>query len=317
MTQTVVHRLVMEGRRAVGILCETGGKMRELRARHGVVVSAGTMNTPKLLMLSGIGPAAALAQHGIACIADLPGVGRNLQEHVGTHIVVKVDQPTISSDTRGLGALRHGLDFVFRRHGAITSSMCHAQSFVRTRAQEPVPDVQVSFTAFAFDFKDGHAVLHSEPTVSLTVCVARPGARGHVALRSADPRDNPIVKHELLGDPADLDRLVRGLEIGREILSQRPFARHMVEELRPGPAVTGEALKDYARLAAIPLYHPVGTCRMGTDDEAVVSPDLAVHGLEGLWVADASVMPTLPIGNTNATAIMIGDKGSDHVLKAL
>lgn len=317
VTEAIVRLVLIQNRRAVGVVYEQDGRHRELRARYGVVVSAGCLNTPKLLMLSGIGPASSLKEHGIACVADLPGVGANLQEHVGTHIVAKVNQATVNSDTRGLAAVRQGFAFLLRRRGGITSSMCHAQSFVRTSPQEPVPDVQISFTAFAFDLKDGRAVLHTEPAVSLTICVARPGSRGRVSLRSSDPDAPPIIRHELLGDAKDLNRLVRGIEIGRAILRQSPIAPYVVEELRPGSAVSGTALVEYARMAAIPLYHPVGTCRMGVDEDAVVSPDLEVRGIDNLWVADASVMPALPIGNTNATAIMIGDKGADHILKSI
>jgi choline dehydrogenase len=317
-TEAVVRRILIEGGRAVGVEYDHGGATRVARARHGVVLSAGSMNSPRILMVSGVGPADHLRAHGITVLADLPGVGSNLQEHVGTHIVARVRGATVNSDSRGLPALKHGLDFLLRGRGAISSSMCHAQAFVHTRPGLPAPDVQVSFTAFAFDINEvGRAVLRPEPAISLTICLARPQGRGTIRLRSADPFAPPVIQHQLLASEEDVAALARGVEIGREILAQPAIADHIVEEVRPGPAVQADALPGYLRLASIPLYHPVGTCRMGQDEDAVVTPDLQVRGIDGLWVADASVMPTIPVGNTNATAIMIGDKGADHVLKAI
>jgi choline dehydrogenase len=317
-TEAVVRRILIEDGRAVGVEYDHDGATREVRARHGVVLSAGSLNSPRILMLSGIGPADHLRSHGITVHADLPGVGGNLQEHVGTHIVARVRGATVNSDSRGLPAIKHGLDFLLRGRGAISSSMCHAQAFVHTRPGLAVPDMQISFTAFAFDINEvGRAVLRPEPAISLTVCLARPNSRGTVRLRSADPFAPPLIQHQLLGADEDVASLVRGIEIGREILKQPAIADYIIEEMRPGIGVQGEALSGYLRAASIPLYHPVGTCRMGQDEQAVVTPDLQVRGINGLWVADASIMPTIPVGNTNATAIMIGDKGAEHVLKTL
>jgi choline dehydrogenase len=317
-TEVTVRRVLIEDGRAVGVeyLLPGESQSRTVRAKRGVVLCAGTLNSPRLLMLSGIGPAAHLRELGIPVVADLPGVGANLQEHVGTHITARVNTPTINSETRGFLALREIAKFVFRRRGALTTSMCHAQSFVKTSDAEPVPDVQISFTAFAFDINEvGRAVLHRDSSISLTICVARPKSRGRLTLRANDPLTGPVIRHELLSGAGDLERLARGVEIGRDLLAQPALARYIREELRPGLSLTGEALRAHVRRAAIPLYHPVGTCRMGQDDLAVVDPELRVHGVSNLWVADASVMPTLPVGNTNATAIMIGDKGADHVLR--
>jgi choline dehydrogenase len=319
-TEVIVRRILIEGGRAVGVEYQRPGdtQPRTMRARRGVVLSAGSMNSPRLLMLSGIGSGNHLQSLGIPVHVNLPGVGNNLQEHVGTHITARVNTPTINSETHGLAAVRELAKFALLRRGAITSSMCHAQAFVKTQESEVVPDVQISFTAFAFSINEvGRAVLYRDPAISLTICVARPKARGRITLRANDPLAPPMIRHELLSGEGDLDRLVKGLEMGRKLLAQPSLAKYIVEETRPTAAVTGPALREYARMASIPLYHPVGTCRMGEDDLAVVSSDLRVRGIEQLWVADASVMPTLPVGNTNATAIMIGDKGSDHVLRTL
>jgi choline dehydrogenase len=189
---------------------------------------------------------------------------------------------------------------------------------VRTSPDEPIPDVQVSMTAFAFEFgPNGRAVLLKRPSITITVCLARPEGRGSVSLRSARPEDPPVIRHRLLGSDGDVERIARGVEIAREILSQPAIAGSIELELRPGRDVTGAALRDHVRAASVPLYHPVGTCRMGSDPASVVDPDLRVRGVEALWVADASVMPRLPIGNTNATAIMIGEKASDHIINII
>ncbi|MFM2370436.1 MAG: hypothetical protein RIS85_158 [Pseudomonadota bacterium] len=318
LTEAEVLKVVIEDGRATGIVVRHGGAEHTLRARSGVVVSAGTLNSPRLLMLSGIGPADELAAHGIPCLVDSPDVGANLQEHVGTHMILATRTRSINTDTRGLPAIAQGLDFLFRRRGALTTSMCHANAFARSSEAEPIPDVQVSLTALAFEFgPNGRAILLKRPAVSITICLARPEGRGRVTLRSANPDDPPRVNHRLIGSDADVERIARGIEIARQIAAQSPLADLIESEIMPGSAVTGAALRDHVRKAVVPLYHPVGTCRMGSDAQAVVDADLAVRGVAGLWVADASVMPTLPVGNTNATAMMIGDKGAAHVLKAI
>ncbi len=318
LTEADVLKVEIENGRATGVRVLHGGTEHVLRARSGVVVSAGTLNSPKLLMLSGVGPADELAAHGIPCHADSPEVGANLQEHVGTHVILATRTRSINSDTRGLAAIGQGLDFLLRRRGALTTSMCHANAFARTNASEIVPDVQVSLTAMAYSFgENGRALLLKRPAVSVTICLARPDGRGRVTLRSSDPSDPPLVRHRLLGSDADVERIARGVEIAREIAAQEPLAAMIEGEIAPAAQVTGAALRQHVRTTAIPLYHPVGTCRMGSDPASVVDPDLAVRGVSGLWVADASVMPTLPVGNTNSTAMMIGDKGATHVLKAI
>ncbi|MBC2667871.1 GMC family oxidoreductase [Novosphingobium piscinae] len=316
LTGIRVERVLIEQGRATGIVVRQDGTERTLRARLGIVLSTGSLNTPRLLMLSGIGPAAHLHEHGVECLVDRPEVGANLQDHAGTHVVLGTTVRSINSDTRGLAALGQGLDFLLHRRGVLTSSMCHAQAFARTAPGEPIPDVQISMTAFAFEFgPDGRAVLLKRPSITITVCLARPEGRGRVSLRSNRPEDPPVVAHRLLGTDRDVERIARGIEIARDILARPPIADSIEVELRPGAEVTGAALREHVRRASVPLYHPVGTCRMGSDDGAVVDPELRLRGIDGLWVADASVMPRLPIGNTNATAMMIGEKAADLILK--
>jgi choline dehydrogenase len=314
-----VVKVLIENGRAVGVEYLQGGQRKRAMASRGVVVSSGSMNTPRLLMHSGIGPAAELKTFGLPVVVDAPGVGQNLQEHFGTHLVNEVDARTLNGDAASVfGLARHAADFLLRRRGILTTSLGHAQAFVRTRPGLPAPNVQISFTCFAFDLdRNGKLVLRKSNAVSTVVCIARPQARGSITLRSADALDPPVISHRLLDVEDDVVQLAEGIEIARQFMDQPQIRRHVTSEVRPGKGVTGQALIDYCHLASIPLYHPVGTCRMGSDEGAVVDPELRVRGVDGLWVCDASVMPTLPIGNTNATALMIGDKGSDHVLHAL
>lgn len=310
--------LILEGRRAVGVRYQQNGSVHEVRAGGGVVIAAGTLNTPRLLLLSGIGPGAQLQAHGIPVLHDLPGVGENLQDHVGTHLVNEVTVPTLNSAVQGAGGLWQLLRFLFTRRGALTTAIGHAQAFVRTREALSAPNIQLIFAPFAFDLDAaGKLQMRQRPAISTAAFVARPKARGSVALRSADPLAAPLIRHQLLEHDDDLAQLVEGIQFARRIVEQSALHSSVLNEVRPGAELQGAALAGFCRMAAIPGYHPVGTCRMGTDALAVTDADLRVHGIDGLWVADGSVMPTLPAGNTNATCLMIGDKGAEHVRRTL
>ncbi|MCJ1961022.1 GMC family oxidoreductase [Novosphingobium mangrovi (ex Hu et al. 2023)] len=316
-----VLRILVEDGRACGVVVRQGREERTWRSTRGVVLSAGSMNTPRLLMLSGIGPAEHLQDMGIPLVRDLPGVGRNLQDHVGTHLVNTVSGTTLNTDAQGLRGALQLLKFAALRTGALTTGIGHAQAFVHGRPGLPAPNLQISFAAFAFDFDEqGRLMLRKDAAVSTLIGLMRPSARGRITLRSADPLAPPVITHQQLGSEDDIEQIVEGIAIARRIMEATPMAAQITGEVRPGAALDApEALREYVKLASIPLYHPVGTAKMGAAEDlmAVVDPDLAVHGVEGLWVADASIFPSLPAGNTNATAIMVGDKGSDHVLKAL
>ncbi len=285
------------------------------------MVCAGALNTPRLLMLSGIGPVKHLAHLGIPTVLDLAGVGGNLQEHPGCHLVNEVSVRTLNNDGRGLAGVGQVLAFVLARSGALTTGIGHAQAFVKSREGLPAPNLQLAFSAFAFDVTEkGNLALRKEPSVSTFVALMRPQSRGRIELRSADPDDAPVIRHQLLGNEDDVQQMIDGLEIARRIMAQPAIAGHVVSEVRPGAELQSrEALGHYVRAATIPMYHPVGTAKMGAvdDPEAVVGPDCLLRGLDGLWVADASIMPTIPQGNTNATAIMIGERASDLILAGL
>ncbi|MEO6040665.1 MAG: GMC family oxidoreductase N-terminal domain-containing protein [Croceibacterium sp.] len=318
MTEAQVLRIDTAGGRATGVTVRRGGEVITLTARRGVVLSAGALNTPRLLMLSGIGPAAHLREHGVGVVADLPGVGQNLQEHIGCHLVNAVSARTLNSDARGLAGAGQVLSLLFARSGALTTGIGHAQAFVTSRSGLPAPNLQLAFSAFAFEITaKGNLALARDAAVSTFVALMRPRSRGQVRLRSADPDAAPVIEYRLLGDEDDAEQLVEGLELARRIMSALVIAPHVTGEIRPGAAADSHAaLRGYVGAATIPMFHPVGTAKMGAVDDplAVVGPDCAVRAFAGLWVADASIMPTIPQGNTNATAIMIGERASDLVL---
>lgn len=321
LTEAQVLKIALADGRATGVTIRRGGEVQTLAAREGVVLCAGALNSPRLLMLSGIGPAAHLREHGIAVAVDAPGVGQNLQEHPGVHLVNEVAAHTLNDDSRGFAGLRSLLAFLFARRGALTTGIGHAQAFVRSREGLPAPNIQLAFSAFAFDVTPtGNLALREASSVSTFVALMRPEARGSVSLRSNDPDAAPVIRHQLLGVEEDAAQLVEGLQIARRIMGQDAIAPLVTKEVRPGAeCVSAEALRGYVGAATIPMYHPVGTVKMGAADDASapLTSDCRVKGVAGLWVADASVMPTIPQGNTNATSIMIGERASALVLEGL
>lgn len=321
MLEAQVLRINVDNGRASGVTVRRGGEVLTLTARDGVVLCAGALNSPRLLMLSGIGPAQHLRELGIDVLVDAAGVGANLQEHPGVHLVNEVSAHTLNNDGRGLAGVKSLLQFLFARSGALTTGIGHAQAFVRSREGLPAPNLQLAFSAFAFDVTpQGNLALRKESSVSTFVALMRPAARGTVRLRGNDADLPPVITHQLLGVEDDAAQLVEGLQIARRIMGQPALAGQVTAEVRPGAGCdTAEALRGYVGLATLPMYHPVGTVKMGAVDDpaAPLTADCRVKGVAGLWVADASVMPTIPQGNTNATSIMIGERASALVLEGL
>lgn len=310
--------VLFDGQRAVGVRYHDGRRYRELRARREVILSAGAVQSPQLLLLSGIGPAEELARHGIEARQILDGVGCNLQDHID--VVVSVRSRTrlgFSLHPAGFWrSLRELLRYCLHRDGDYTSNVAEAGVFLKSRPEEPVPDLQMHFvpivnTAHATDLRP----LIRQWGYSVLTCDLRPRSRGRIGLHSADPMAPPRIEPGYLSDEADLEKLVAGLKKTREILRQSAFDPHRDLELEPGDAVqTDEQMRDWIRHHCETIYHPVGTCRMGSDPEAVVDARLQVHGVGGLRVVDASIMPTLVGGNTNAPTTMIAEKAADMIL---
>lgn len=311
-------RVVLEGRRAVGVEILQGGSRRVLQARREVVLSAGALQSPQLLMLSGIGPGSELQRWGIAVQHDLPGVGRHLHDHVD--VVQIVDAPHLK-DLFGLSAqgawrvLQAVFEWRRQRTGLLTTNFAEAGAFLRSRPEEPRPDLQLHFVI-------GKLVDHGRKTVlghgySCHVCLLRPKSRGRLTLASADPLAAPAIDPAFLSEREDLERLVRGFRLMRTLLSQPALAELGGRETaRSAAAVSDAQIEAFIRDHADTIYHPVGTCRMGPGADDVVDAQLRVHGMQGLRVADASVMPSIVSGNTNAPTIMIGEKAADLIRRA-
>jgi choline dehydrogenase len=282
--------------------------------RREVILSGGAVNSPQLLMLSGVGPAEHLAERGIPVVHDMPGVGRNLQDHLQTRIALRCSQPiTVNDIMRSpFRKLRAGLEYAIRRTGPLATAAAHVGLFLRTRPEVATPDVQMHFSLFSADRPA--AGLHLFSGFTINACQLRPESRGTISLRSADPAATPAICPNYLSTELDRRTLVDGLKICRDLLAQPAMRAFIAGEYLPGPSVcTDEDWLDYVRNYASTIFHPCGTCKMGVDAMAVVDPGLRVRGIAGLRVADASIMPTVISGNTNAAAIMIGEKAADLV----
>lgn len=320
-TRTEVQRLVFDGHRVVGVEYRDRTGIRRASCSREVILSAGTIASAKLLLLSGIGPADDLRAVGIPVVVNLPGVGRNLQDHVYTSFIHQVALATLNGALTPLGVARHALRFLVAGRGPAASGAAHALAFVSASDSTPWPDLQLSFAPFAVvadsDDPDGpvhdvHSLrLVKVPAVTTLACLLHPRTTGSVRLRSLDPTDAPAVSFEAFGDEDDIGVLAQGCETIRRVYSTNPLKRYVVRELVPGATVEdGAGWEDYLRRKAWNGFHPVGTCKMGSDTLAVVDPQLRVRGVEGLRVVDASVMPSLPSGNTNGPVIAMAERGA-------
>ncbi|MET3376859.1 choline dehydrogenase [Variovorax boronicumulans] len=318
--RTGVHvtRVLIEQGRAVGVQWLQDGRLHEARAEADVVLSAGALQSPQLLQLSGIGPAAMLRAHGIAVQVDAPGVGANLQDHYQARVIVKLrDKMSLNDQVRSpVGLARMGAQWLFGRRGPLTVGAGQVGGMVRSAvAKDARADVLFNVMPLSVD-KPGDP-LHRFSGFSASATQCRPESRGSVGLRSADPLAPPRIVSNYLSEAHDVRVLVEGLKMLRDIYRQPAF-RDLVtgEEYLPGNAARSDAaLAQFAREKGGTVFHPVGTCRMGEDQGAVVDASLRVRGVEGLRVIDASVMPTMTSANTNAAAVMIGEKGADLLMR--
>jgi choline dehydrogenase len=310
-TDAPATKLLFEGNRCVGARFRRGGVEHEVRAAREVILSGGAVNSPHLLQVSGIGPAAHLAGIGVEVVRDMPQVGLNLQDHYVARVQHRVkDGISTNQLSRGLRLAGEVVRYAATGRGALTFGVTTAQVFCRSREGLASPDLQLLFTPASYD-PNVFGVLEREPGMTVAVCPVRPDSRGTIMAKSADPFEKPAIRPNYLAQYSDQQVLAAGLRLTRRIFAAPAIAKHSAFEMVPGPNLgTDEELLAYMRQFGTTIYHPVGTCRMGEDPASVVDSRLRVRGIGGLRVIDASVMPTLTTGNTNAPTIMIGEKGA-------
>ncbi|GLR53247.1 choline dehydrogenase [Shinella yambaruensis] len=324
LTRAHTRRVLIENGRAVGVEFSRRGNTSKAYADRDVILSAGVVNSPQILMLSGIGAADELAEHDIRVVRDLPGVGKNLQDHVDCVMAYECREPvTLYSDLRADKLTWSVVQGMLFGEGIATTFPYEAGAFVKSRTDLAAPDIQLHFmpalekTAnlhFPNPFRKER--VEANHGFSLRVGPVNPESRGEITLRSADPMDRPRITANYLQTEFDIRTMINAIRITREIISQKAFDKYRGQELAPGPAVESDAeMVTWLRANAMTTFHPVGTCKMGSDPMAVVDSRLNVHGIKGLRVADASIMPIISSGNTNAPAIMIGERAADFILK--
>jgi len=313
VTRAHVHGLRFEGRRAVGVRYAVGSDVREARARAEVVLCAGAIGSPQILQLSGVGPVELLESHGIEPVHHLPGVGENLQDHLQIRSMYRCTRPTLNDEVNHpLRKALMGLEYLLRRTGPMSMGASQVYVFARTRAELETPDIQFHFQPLSAD-RPGEG-LHRFSAFTASVCQLRPESRGRIRIKHPDPYAYPAIEPNYLATATDRATAVAGLRITRAIADSWAMRPFVAEELLPGPgARTDEELLEAARNIAQTIYHPTGTCAMGRGPHAVVDERLRVHGVGGLRVVDASVMPVITSGNTNAPTIMIAEKAADMI----
>jgi choline dehydrogenase len=315
-TEALAQRVKFDGRRARSIEYRQNGALRSARARREILLSSGAYNSPQLLQLSGVGPADLLKQHGIDVVLDAAGVGHDLQDHLQVRLVMRCAQKVTLNDivASPLRSALAGAQYAALRRGALTIAAGTSGAFFKTSPRLATPDIQIHFIPFSTD-KMGER-LHAFSGFTASVCQLRPESRGSLKIRSADPAAAPEIRINYLASETDRTAFIDGIRILRGILAKPALKPFVVSEVYPGPdKVSDEDILEFCRKTGSTVYHPTSTCRMGNDPLAVVDQRLRVRGIEGLRVVDASVMPDLMSGNTNAPVIMIAEKASDMILE--
>ncbi|MFT7687238.1 MAG: choline dehydrogenase-like flavoprotein [Candidatus Azotimanducaceae bacterium] len=313
ITQAHASKVIFEGKKAVGVTYSIKGKAHEVRANKEVLLSGGAFNSPQLLKLSGVGPAEELKEHGIELVHELPGVGENLQDHIDFVIShTSKNKELIGFSLASLpGHIKSLFQYITQKKGPLTSNAAEGGGFLKTSPGLERPDIQLHFAPGLID--DHGRKMHIEHGFSCHVCLLRPKSHGSLKLASNDPFADPLIDPNFLGEDEDMEVLLKGAKIVDQLLKAPAFAKYDSSELFPVDMESDDAIKEAIRERADTVYHPVGTCKMGQDEMAVVDAQLRVHGLQGLRVIDASIMPSLIGGNTNAPTIMIAEKAADMI----
>ncbi|HKL46048.1 MAG TPA: choline dehydrogenase [Roseovarius sp.] len=318
LTRAQASHITFDGSRATGVAYrDRAGVPHVIRAGREVILSSGAIGSPQLMMLSGLGEAAHLAEHGIEVRRDLPGVGRNMQDHLQARLVFKCNEPTLNDEVRSLfDQARIALKYAMFRAGPMAMAASLATGFMRTGDHVETPDIQFHVQPWSAD-SPGEGV-HPFSAFTMSVCQLRPESRGQIRLASADPGTYPKIHPNYLSTETDCRTIVEGIKIARRIARHAPLTTKISEQFRPDASLDlddYEGTLDWARNYSTTIYHPTGTCKMGQGEGAVVDARLRVHGVTGLRIADCSIMPEIVSGNTNAPAIMIGEKASEMILE--
>jgi len=315
LTNAQATKLLFEGKRVIGLEYRRGGKLIHAMAKAEVILSAGAINSPQILQCSGIGDGEALSAVGVECVHHLPGVGKNLQDHLQIRLVYETNERTLNDELNNpLKQFKVGLQYVFTRTGPLTLAASQVAIFTRSSEKVERPDIQFHMQPLSAD-KPGDGV-HPFSAFTASVCQLRPHSRGEIRLKSADPFTYPEIHPNYLSDERDCEVAVNSIKVARSIAGAPSLKSRIIREHVPGSEYQNdEELLNAARRYSQTIYHPTSTCKMGQDDMAVVDERLRVHGIEGLRVADASIMPEIVSGNTNAPTIMIAEKAADMILR--
>ena len=316
LAHTTARKLLFDGNRIAGVEFDHRGRIGTLKVRREVVVSAGAIASPHLLLVSGVGDRARLTELGVPVVADNPAVGRNFQDHPGINMTYGVNIPTFNDEMALWKQVLHGANWLLRGRGPGSTPDAHIVGFIKSSPSEPMPDIQVHVTPAGYSLAgEGSDLVLKESSFTIVVNVCRPKSTGSIDIRSADPGDPPVIRHRILADEDDLDRLVKGVQIVRAIVEAAPLKPLVTRAMDPVlHSATGDELRNYVRSKARDTAHPSCSVRMGIDDSAAVTPDLQVKGVIGVRVADASIMPVVTSGNLNAPCMMIGEKCAELML---
>ena len=319
ITDSLVTRLLFEGKQCVGVEVKNKDKIIEYSAAKEVILCGGAINSPQVLELSGIGDRSILESKGIELIHELKGVGENLRDHLAPRLVYNITKPGIAYNdkARGVNLIKQVFKYVFQRDGFLTLPSAPVIGFFKTRKELAAPDIQVHFIPYKVVLKDGKRTLGKEPGITCTVNQNLPESKGSIHIKSNDPEEFPSIKYNFLSSQLDKDTLVAGVKLIRNLMKTESMKEFVNDEIQPGFEIsTDDDILEFIKNKAETVYHPSGTCKMGFDQNAVVDKNLKVHGIKGLRVADASIMPTLVSGNTNAVCMMIGERCADFIINS-
>ena len=319
ITNSLVTKLLFKGKQCVGAEVKNKSKLIQFNASKEVVLCGGAINSPQVLELSGIGDRTILEEKGIQLVHELKGVGENLRDHLGPRLVYNITKPGIAYNdkARGVNLIKQVLKYVFKRDGFLTLPSAPVIGFFKTRKELSAPDVQVHFIPYKVVLNNGKRTLGKEPGITCTVNQNLPESKGSIHIKSSNPEEYPSIKYNFLSNQLDRDTLVAGVKLIRKLMQSESMKEFCDDEIQPGYEFSSdEQILEFIKNKAETLYHPSGTCKMGFDQNAVVDKNLKVHGIKGLRIADASIMPTLVSGNTNAVCMMIGERCADFIINS-